>query len=417
MIYMANTTTQLTNTQIKQAKPKVDKEYSLADGSGLLLRIKPNGTKLWIFNYQRPITKKRANLSFGKYPDISLADARSLRQSARELLAKNIDPKVHRDIKASEAKLATENTFIKYAEAWKELKISTWKEPTIRRAYQSLSRHVLPSLKDYPIDQITPKHLKEIMKPVVAEGKHETVKRLCTFINDIMKLPVADGSIKFNPLKDVTTLFPVPERKHFKTLKPEQLPELMHGMANANISRITRCMFLMQLNCATRAVETATAEWKEFDLEKKIWTIPADKMKSKRIHTIPLSKQVMELLEYLHPISGHKQYLYPSVKNPQSHANSETVNTALKRNGFKNVIVSHGFRALFSTTCNEQGFDVDVIEAALAHLDPNLTRRSYNRSDYFEKRRIMMQWWSDHIQKASQGDMSMISTFKKLQVV
>jgi integrase len=413
---MAKTTTQLTNTQVKQAKPKAN-EYNLADGSGLMLRIKTTGSKLWIFNYQRPITKKRANISFGQYPDISLADAREKRADARKLLANDIDPKAHRDDEKNKAKLAIENTFIKYAESWKELKKSTWKEPTIRRAYQSLNKHIIPTLKDYPIDKITPNHLKELMKPIIAEGKHETVKRLCTFINDIMKLPVADGSIKFNPLKDVTTFFPAPVRKHFKTLKPDQLPELMLGMANANISRLTRCMFLMQLNCATRAVETVTAEWTEFDLENKIWKIPAEKMKSKRIHTIPLSKQVMELLEYLHPISGHRQYIYPSVKNPLSHANSETVNTALKRNGFKDVIVSHGFRSLFSTTCNEQEFDFDVIEAALAHLDPNLTRRSYNRSDYFDKRRVLMQWWSDHISKASQGDMSMIGTFKKLQVV
>jgi len=176
-------------------------------------------------------------------------------------------------------------------------------------------------------------------------------------------------------------------------------------------------MFLLQLNCATRAVETATAQWSEFDLDKQTWTIPAAKMKAKREHIIPLSTQIIDLLAYLHPISGQRDYVFPSIKNPLSHANRETVNTALKRNGFKDVIVSHGFRALFSTTCNEQDFDFDVIEAALAHLDPNLTRRSYNRSDYFEKRRVLMQWWSDHIQKASQGDMSMISSFKNLQAV
>lgn len=408
---MSKITKPLTNTEVKQAKSK-DKEYNLADGSGLMLRIKPNGSKLWVFNYQRPITKKRANLSFGSYPEISLADARKLRIDARELLAKSVDPKTHRDEKKCEAKIATENTFIKYAEAWKQLKTTQWKEPTIRRAYQSLTRHVIPTLKDYPINQIKPKHLEDIMKPIVAEGRYETVKRLCRFINDIMKLPVADGSIKYNPLKDVTTLFPVPVRVHFKTLKPAQLPELMLGMASANISHITRCMFLLQLHCATRAVETATARWEEFDLEKKIWTIPASKMKAKREHIIPLSTQITDLLQYLHPISGHRPYVFPSIKNPLSHANRETVNTALKRNGFKNIIVSHGFRSLFSTTCNEEEFDYDVIEAALAHLDPNLTRRSYNRSDYFEKRRVLMQWWSDHIQEASQGDMSMMGSLK-----
>jgi len=413
---MAKITKPLTNTEVKAAKAK-DKEYNLADGSGLQLRVKPNGSKLWLFNYQRPFTKKRANLSLGKYPALSLADARKESASARELLAKDIDPKAHRDKQAQAEKNAIENTFIKYAEAWKKLKETSWKEPTIRRAYQSLSKHVIPSLKDYPIDQIKPAHLKKIMNPIVAEGKHETVKRLCNFINGIMQLAVVDGSIDFNPLKDVTTLFPVPERKHFKTLKPSQLPDLMLGMAGANITPRTRCMFLLQLHCSTRPVETAAAQWSEFDLEKRIWTIPAEKMKAEREHIIPLSSQVMDLLMYLYPISGHREYVFTSEKDPQSHANRETVNTALKRNGFKDVIVSHGFRALFSTTCNEQGFDYDVVEAALAHLDPNITRRSYNRSDYLEKRSELMQWWSDHIQKASQGDMSMISSFKKKRVV
>lgn len=413
---MANTTKPLTNTEVKQAKPK-DKEYSLSDGDGLLLRVKINGSRLWIFNYQRPFTKKRANLSFGKYPDISLADARKLRLNARELLAKDIDPKADRDNKSIEAKEAIENTFIKYAEKWRSIKAIELKEPTIRRAYQSLAKHVLPVLQDQPIDQIKPKHIISIMKPIIAEGKHETVKRLCTFVNQIMRLAVADGSLEFNPLSDVTNLFPTPQRTHFKTIEPRRLPELMSGMANANISRVTRCMFELQLHCATRPVEAATARWDEFDLDNGVWTIPASKMKMKKAHQIPLSTQVTALLEIVFEMSGHREYLFPSVKDPLSHANRETVNTAMKRNGFKGQIVSHGLRALFSTTTNEQGFDFDVIEAALAHEDANLVRRSYNRSDYLERRRVLMQWWSDHIQKASQGDMSMIGAFKHLKVV
>ena len=191
---MAKIAKPLTNTEVKAAKAK-DKEYNLADGSGLQLRVKPNGSKLWLFNYQSPYTKKRANLSLGKYPALSLAEARKESASARELLVKDIDPKAYRDKQAQEEKNAIENTFIKYAEAWKTLKETTWKEPTIRRAYQSLTKHVLPTLKDSPIDQIKPIHLKKIMTPLVAQGLHETVKRLCNFINGIMQLAVVDGSI------------------------------------------------------------------------------------------------------------------------------------------------------------------------------------------------------------------------------
>lgn len=413
---MAKITKPLTNTEVKQAKPK-DKEYNLSDGEGLALRIKPNGSKLWIFNYYRPYSKKRANIGFGQYPALSIADVRKLRLNARELLAKNIDPKTHRDEQFQQAKNAIDNTFNNYVEKWREIKTAELKEPTIRRAYQTLAKHALPVLKDYPIDQVKPKQVLAIMNPIIAEGKHETVKRLCSFLNQIMRLAVADGSIEFNPLSDMTKLFPKVDRKHFKTLKPEQLPYLMKVMANANISRVTRCMFELQLHCATRPVEAASACWEEFDLGTKLWIIPANKMKKNREHVIPLSNQVISLLEVMHPISGHRKYLFPSVKDPLNHANRETVNTAMKRNGLKGQIVSHGLRALFSTTCNEQGRDSDCIEAALAHLDKNETRRAYNRSEYLERRKDLMQWWSDRITEASQGDMSVTALHKNLQMV
>ena len=404
---MARTTKSLTDTEVKQAKPK-EKEYNLSDGEGLSLRIKPNGSKLWIFNYYRPYTRKRANIGFGQYPALSLAEARKLRFNARELLAQDIDPKTYREDRAQEAKNTIENTFSKYAEKWREIKKAELKEPTIRRAYQTLSKHALPVLKDIPISQVKPKQVLSIMNPIIAEGKHETVKRLCAFINQIMRLAVADGSIEFNPLSDLSKLFPTVDREHFKTLKPEQLPYLLRVMANANISRITRCMFELQLHTAVRPVEAATARWEEFDLKEKLWFIPAEKMKKNREHIIPLSPQVLDILEVMHPISGHKEFLFPGVKNPLSHANRETVNTAMKRNGLKGQIVSHGLRALFSTTCHEQGLDSELIETALAHLDKNETRRAYNRSEYIERRRVLMCWWSEHIAKASVGSLSVI---------
>jgi integrase len=402
---MARITKPLSNTEVKYAKPK-DKEYNLSDGEGLSLRIKPNGSKLWIFNYYRPYTKKRANIGFGQYPALSIAEARKLRYTARELLAKNIDPKHDREDKAQEQKDTLENTFSKYVDAWKKLKTSQWKEPTIRRAYQTLSKHALPVLKNIPISQVKPKQIIAIMKPLIAENKRETVKRLCSFINQIMRLAVADGSIEFNPVSDLSGLFPAAEREHFKTLKPEQLSYLLKVMANARVSVITRCMFELQLHTAVRPVEAATARWEEFNLTEKLWIIPAQKMKKNREHIIPLSPQVINLLKLLRPISEHREYLFPGVKDPLSHANRETVNTAMKRNGLKGQIVSHGLRALFSTTCHEQGHDSEIIETALAHLDKNETRRAYNRSEYLERRRVLMCWWSDHIEKSAFGSLS-----------
>lgn len=406
----------LTNTEIKQAKPK-DKEYNLADGGGLLLRVKPNGTKLWLFNYKKPYTKQRSNISFGKYPALSLAEARKMQREANELLAKFIDPKEHRQNIHNQAVEDYENSIGKWALEWKRLKSLQVKETTITKAFNSVNRYILTDIRDMPIRKVRVKHIKPLLDPLVSQDKRETVKRLCMFINEIMRLALAANVIDLNPLSDLTKLFPNSQKTHQPTIKPEQLPELMQKIGHANIKHTTRCLFELQLHTMTRPIEAASAKWIDFDLENKIWAIPPERMKMKKTHLIPLSNQVLELLEIIKSFSSGRDYLFPSAKDPLSHANSQTVNMMLKRNGFGGKLVSHGLRALASTTMNEQGFDYDVIEAALAHVDKNEVRRSYNRTDYLKKRIILMDWWSNHIEKCSKGDLSMLGKTKSLYIV
>lgn len=397
---MARVVKPLTNTEIKQAKPK-EKEYNLSDGEGLSIRVKPNGSKIWLFNYLRPFTKKRANLGFGQYPALSLAEARKKRLEAKELLAQNIDPKTYRDKISKETKERFQNTLEVWTNEWKGLKSKQVKPNTINKAYNSVNRYILTTLKDMPITDIRVKHVKPLLDPLIAEDKRETVKRLCMFLNEIMRLALAANVIEFNPLSDMTKLFPAAQKKHQLTISPERLPELMQKIGQANISKITRCLFELQLHTMTRPIEAATAKWADFNFEKEIWIIPEGRMKMKKPHVIPLSKQVLNILKVLKNFSGHREYLFPSAKDPLSHANSQTVNMMLKRNGFAGELVSHGLRAIASTTLNEQGFDYDVIEAALAHIDKDEVRRSYNRTDYLDKRRKLMTWWSEHIEKCS----------------
>lgn len=396
---MARVTTPLTNTEVKQAKPK-DKEYNLADGDGLQLRVKANGSKLWLFNYYRPYTKKRANIGFGKYPEVTLAQARAKRKEARELLAQNIDPKTHREETDQLKKEALENTFGVLANKWLLLKKEQVKPETADKAWQALKKHVLPELKNMPIHAIKPKTIISIMTPIKNKGNLETVKRLCRYINEIMRLAVASGLIEINYLADITKLFPAPKKKNMATIKPERLPELMKALYNASITRVTRTLVEWQLHTMTRPIESATAKWGNIDLDNKVWVIPAERMKMKKPHTIPLTEQSLELLEFLASIRGGSEYLFPSHRNNNSHVNSQSANMALKRMGFAGELVSHGLRALASTTLNEQGFDPDVVEAALAHTDKNEVRRAYNRAEYLERRRVMMAWWSTHIEEA-----------------
>jgi len=200
------------------------------------------------------------------------------------------------------------------------------------------------------------------------------------------------------------------------TLRPEELPELIQTLHTANIRTVTRYLILWQLHTMVRPKEAAEACWDEIDLDKELWIIPAAKMKMKRDHIVPLTVQTMALLDLLKPISFHHQYLFPSDRNPRMSLNSQTANVALKRMGFKGRLVSHGLRALASTTLNEQGFDPEIIESSLAHVDSNSVRAAYNRAEYLERRKTMMQWWSDHIEKAAEGNLS-ITGIKHLKVV
>ena len=409
-------TSPLTNTEVKQAKPKV-KEFNLADGDGLMLRVKPNGSKLWIFNYQRPVTKKRANLSLGQYPAISLANARKLRAEAKELIAQDIDPKERKDDKQREKRLAASNTFKSVAEDWFAIKKTTIAENTAKSLWRKFENHVFPKLGHRPIDKILAPEAIEALKPLAAKGNLETTGKIIGHLNNIMTHAVNTGMLHHNPLTGIRSAFQTKKSTNMATIRPDELGQLMKDISYASIRLVTRCLIEWQLHTMTRPSESAKAEWSEIDFENKLWIIPAERMKMRLEHKVPLSPQALEILERLKPLSGNKNHLFPSYINHNKHCNVESANKALSRMGYKNRLVAHGLRALASTTLNEQGHDPDVIESALAHVDKNEVRRAYNRAEYLERRRVLMCWWSQHIESASYGKMSLSGKYKNLNVV
>jgi integrase len=412
---MPRAPTPLTDTEIKQAKPRA-KEYTLWDGQGLCLRVKPSGAKSWIFSYYRPYTRQRANLSFGIYPTSTLAKARLERQQALELLSQQIDPQTHRNDQQQQQALAQNNTLAAVAKQWIDVKRSKITEAHATDSLRSLELHLFPKLGNHPIHTLRARDVIHALKPIAAKGSHETVKRLCQRLNEIMVYAVNTGLLETNPLAGIGKAFEAPAKVNMPTLKPERLPELMQSVANASIKLITRYLIEWQLHTMTRPSEAAGTRWDEIDFDKQLWTIPAERMKKRRAHVVPLSSQALRLLERIKPISCHREHVFPADRNPRSHANQQTANMALKRMGFGGELVAHGLRALASTTLNEQGFDADVIEAALAHTDKNSVRAAYNRADYIKRRRVMMQWWSDHIEQASFGNLS-VTGRKQLRVV
>ncbi|EZQ15630.1 integrase [Halopseudomonas bauzanensis] len=395
----------LTEAKIKNAKAQ-EKDYVMGDGDGLQMRIRINGSKLWNFNYYHPLTKKRLNMGLGAYPEISLSQARKMTIEARELIATGIDPKEHRDQVRQEQRAATEHTLEKVAEAWFDLKKENVTAAYAEDIWRSLTLHVFPDIGQTPISKITAPKVIDLLRPLETKGSLETVKRLSQRLNEIMTYAVNSGLIHANPLSGIRAVFKKPKKQNMASLRPDELPELMVALANASIKRTTRALIEWQLHTMTRPVEAATTRWSDIDLEKKIWTIPAERMKKRRPHTIPLSLQALAILEALKPYSGHREYVFPADRNPRDHCNSQTANMALKRMGFGGRLVSHGMRSLASTTLNEQGFDPELIEVALAHVDKDEVRSAYNRADYIERRRPMMEWWSRHIQQAATGSLS-----------
>ncbi|MEO1886936.1 MAG: integrase arm-type DNA-binding domain-containing protein, partial [Methyloprofundus sp.] len=248
---MARTTKPLTNTEVKQAKPK-EKIYTLSDGGGLQLRVKPNGSKLWLFDYLRPYTKKRTSLSFGSYPIVSLAEARTKRNDARELLAKDIDPKEHRDETSRLNDIAHNNTLEYIAKKWLEVKKSTVSDNHAADTWRSLELHIFPSLGKVPIHKITAIKTIDVIEPIAAKGSLETVKRLCQRLNEIMVYAVNTGIIPNNPLTGISKAFQIPVKQHLPTLTPEQLPLLMTTLSQASIKLTTRCLIEWQLHTMVR---------------------------------------------------------------------------------------------------------------------------------------------------------------------
>ncbi|KAB0501889.1 integrase domain-containing protein [Pseudomonas moorei] len=402
---MPTNATRLSDRQLKAVKA-TGKDFVLSDGDGLQLRVRASGSMMWNFNYREPLTRSRLNMALGPYPDLSLANARKKAVEARELLAQGIDPKAQRD-EQRQARLAeTEHTFEKIATAWFELKKDSVTPAYAEDIWRSLMLHVFPSMKSTPLSEVSAPMVIKLLRPIEAKGSLETVKRLSQRLNEIMTYGVNSGLIFANPLSGIRAVFKKPRKENMAALRPDELPELMMEIANASIKRVTRCLIEWQLHTMTRPVEAATTRWADIDFDKRIWTIPPERMKKRRPHTIPLTEQALALLETLKLHSGHREYVFPADRNPRTHANSQTANMALKRMGFQDRLVSHGMRSMASTILNEHGWDPELIEVALAHVDKDEVRSAYNRADYIERRRPMMAWWSEHIQKAATGNLS-----------
>ena len=412
---MPKTVKPLTDNQCKHAKPK-DKQYTLSHGGGMGLRIMPSGKKEWILRYTKPYTKVRTAIQLGIYPAKTMKQAQIKRDEYLALLADNKDPLEVRNEQSRKAEQLKNNTFRRVAELWMKNKRKQAKAnpETAKDIWNSLENHIFPKLGKRPINDLKPKLVEAVITPLEAKGSLELVKRLCQRINEIMAFALNEEFITDNPLAQIKAKFKTPSTVHNPSLENKDLPVLMAAITDTSMAIPTRLLIEWQLHTMVRPNEAAGSKWAEIDLDKNIWTIPKGRMKKvgttkqweeRKDHVIPLSEQAIAILKQMKPFSGHLEYVFPNQRNRQSKAGPDSANNALKRAGLQGKQTAHGMRTMASSTLNEAQFNADVIEAALYHLDPNKQRGTYNRTNYFKQRCVMMEWWSNRIEQAINGEM------------
>lgn len=413
---MTRPTNLLNDRKISTAKPKADEhgnltDNKLQDGNGLYLLVKASGSKLWRFNYYKPLTKKRTEMSLGAYPDVPLAEARALRNEYRSLLAKDIDPNEHRqNVKQSKID-EINNTYEAVAWAWFEWRKDKAKANGFKgfsAAYQKdveslIRRNLLPHFGSLPISAITAPMAIKAFKQYQDAGTLEKLKRTIEKHNEIMQFALHREMIGFNPTANIKKEFTSPTVEHFKSIKPEDLSEFMFALNHAQIHLQTRYLILWQLLTMTRPNEAAKARYQDIDEQKRLWTIPAENMKRGIAHKITLSRQALALLREIKKLSGGKTYLFPSIKAPKTHVNTQTANAAIKRMGFHGKLVAHGLRSIASTYLNEQGYNSELIEVALSHMNSDRIKAAYDRGERLEQRFKLLQVWADFVEESAQG--------------
>ena len=401
-LIMARPVVRLTDKKIKSIT-STGKEQTLSDGGGLQLRVLPSGTKSWQFKFKDPISDKFNKLPLGLYPALSLANARTKAIEYQELLAQGINPKAYELAKKRTESRKAANTFLAAAELWFERKKPTVTPHHAAREWRTLEMYIFPKLKDTPLESITAIDTIEILRPLETDAKHSTIKRICQSLNQIMDYSVNHGFINANPLAKIIKVFTKNTVEHMATIRPEELPNFLTALnSSQTIQNKTRLLILWQLHTMTRSKEAAGTKWEDINIEEAVWIIPAEEMKRRRAHRVPLTSATLAILEQMKPLSGHHEYVFPSERNEKSHASTYTVNAAIKRSlGYKDKLVAHGLRSVASTALHEKGYDSLLVEACLAHADENETRAAYNRSDYLEQRRPIMGWWSEFVEQAN----------------
>ncbi|MFQ2050320.1 tyrosine-type recombinase/integrase [Aeromonas veronii] len=381
----------LSDTAARQAK-FTGKQQKLSDEKGLFLLITSSG-KYWRLKFR--FAGKEKVLALGVYPEVSLKEARAKREEARRQLADGIDPSLARKQSKVANRLASENSFEVIAREWHQSQLARWSPGHAKRVIESLEVDAFPDLGLVPVAELTAPIMLDALRKIEARGATETAGRVLQRISSVMRYAIQTGRVSYNPAQDLKGALRATKQEHRPALPRADLPEFYRRLAAEPLNPATRLAIHLLMLTMTRPGEVRFARWDEFDLARAEWRIPAERMKMRVPHIVPLSRQALVVLEELRQISGHCELLFPSERKLTNPISENTLSYAMGRMGYKGIATPHGFRALASTILNEEGFDPDVIERQLAHAERNKVRAAYHRAEYLDDRRKLLQWLAD----------------------
>jgi integrase len=393
----------LTNIKCNNAQPGA-KPYRLSDSGGMYLEIMPNGSKYWRLKYR--FNGKEKRLALGVYPRVSLAEAREAREKARKLLSGGADPSEVKKDKKKQASLNAENTFEALAREWHEHNKLRWTDNHAKTTLHRLEMDIFPEIGKRPVRDITPPQILEALRKIESRGAYEIARRAMQVCSQIFRYAVATGRMESDPTRDLKGALKPFRKGHYTALDAKDLPEFLNAL-NRNEQRLypqtIRAVKLLMLTFV-RTGELIGAKWDEINWEAKEWHIPAERMKMRKPHIVPLSKQVIAILKEQKEMTGQWEWIFPNLVRPKGHMSNNTILMALRRMGYQDKTTGHGFRALAMSTIKEKlGYRHEVVDRQLAHAPRNKVDAAYDRAQFLPERKKMMQHWADYLDAVATG--------------
>ncbi|ORM51731.1 integrase [Pantoea conspicua] len=388
-----------------------DKAYKLSDGGGLYLLVNTNGSRYWRLKYR--VAGKEKLLALGVYPDVSLADARAKRDEAKRTLAAGGDPGEVKQTEKQAKILAVSNSFEALAIEWHEHKRPNWSQGYASDILEYLQKDVFPFIGKRAIAEIKAAEMLLVLRKMEQRGVLDKLKKTRQACRQIFTYAIITGRAEHNPVTDLAGALKAPKQKHFPYLLIEQIGGFLRALSEYTGSKVTQNATRLLMLTGTRTIELRAAEWAEFDLEKGIWQIPAERMKMRRPHVVPLSLQAKSLLEEVHQLTGRGRFVFPGRNDAGKTMSEASINQVIKRIGYDGQATGHGFRHTMSTILHEQGYNTAWIETQLAHADKNSIRGTYNHAQYLDGRREMLQWYADYMDALENGENVVHGSFGK----